>query len=226
SATHLQCELSADATRRFEIVVVDRDGLASRADRSYEIAVRPDEPPTVQILQPVAAIDATPDASILIRASAQDDFHLKAFTLSLGIADQPARPDIDLLAIAQPDSAEAGRVLAAYELSIASLHVRPGDLIEYRAEARDEYERNGVPREPTRTPQMRIRIVGAAELADRFRGEFLALQSQLRALLAAQETLHDRTSGELAAIIHEAVGGSEPPPLSTPSTTTESTSDA
>jgi len=216
SGTRLRCDFVAEDSRRFEIVVIDRDGLESRPDRSYEIDARPDDPPTVQVLQPAAAVDATPTATVVIRAAAEDDSHLKSFALNFAIADRPPPPRVDLLPIAAPDPANANRVLASYELILASLGVRPGDLIEYRAEANDEFERAGAPRSVTQTPIMRIRIVGPAEMADRVRGEFLALQSQLRSILSAQETIHDQTSGELAAIVADVVGNDdaspEPPP--------------
>lgn len=225
SNTRLRCDFVAEESRRFEIVVVDRDGLESRPDRSYEIDVRPDEPPTVQVLQPAAAIDATPAATVLIRAAAEDDSHLKSFALAFAIADRPPPPRVDLLPIATLDSANANRLLATYELKLASLGVRAGDMVEYRAEANDEFEHAGAPRIAAQTPIMRIRVVGPAEMADRVRGEFLALQSQLRSILSAQETIHDQTTGELAAIVSDVVDNNDTTPESPPATRDDSSGD-
>jgi len=196
--TRLRGEFVADAARRFEIVIIDRDGLASAPGQSCEVEVRPDDPPTVAILRPPATIEASPVAAVTVSVKAEDDFRLKSLSLQIGIADHPPISPVDLLAAAGAGSA-ATRVSANHVLRLADLKVKPGDTVEYRAVAEDDAETAGTPRDPVRTPLARIRVIEGADLAERIRADHTALHAQIRTILAAEEVIRDRTTAAISS---------------------------
>ncbi len=194
--TRLRGDFVADAARRFEVAMVDRDGLTSGPQQSCEVEVKPDDPPSVAIVRPPAAIEAAPIAEVSIRVTAEDDFRLKSLALECTIADHSPVPPFDLLAAADVAPA-AARVTIDHVMRLADLKVKPGDTIEYRAVAADDAEQAGKPRDPVRTPLSRIRVVEAADLAERIRADQTALHAQIRTILAAEEVIRDRTTAAM-----------------------------
>lgn len=191
-------ELVADADIRFELSLTDQHGLAARPGRPYQIDVRPDEPPTVAILEPNSGVEATPDADIRIRVSAEDDVGLQSVRLRTSVDRPPTSSEIELLRTPRPaDAAWLPHAAIEHHLTPSTVGARPGSVIEYAAIAEDVYESDSRRHPAAVSPTLRIQVVSQDQFADKLRAELAALHQQIRALLSDQELLADLTTSTL-----------------------------
>ncbi|HCP11454.1 MAG TPA: hypothetical protein DIT89_03895, partial [Planctomycetaceae bacterium] len=122
--------------RFYRIAVQDSEGRSDPEPPVYPIQVRRDAAPIVRVLDPARDLDVPANAVIPILAEAEDpDFLLRNVTLHYAVNGQARQPAEFLM-----DSASTGFVKSwrgSYELNLSRLRVKPGDLVTWHLEARD-----------------------------------------------------------------------------------------
>jgi hypothetical protein len=218
--------LVAGKSFRFRIRGTDVDGLPSDAVEEYELAVRPDQPPTIQIDEPRRNEERTPTARLTLAATAEDDLGIKWVKL---IVDRVSQRDISAAAEPAPrpghwelplvrhgaaipttqpgqlsfaviDSSPLHRryhLDYAWELSqLPGADLRPGDVLEYRLAAQDEFLANGKERDPALSGALRITIISQDELSALVNTELSAIAGKILEIKQAQ----GRTRQDTAAL--------------------------
>jgi hypothetical protein len=190
-AVDLLAEKSAD----YRIRLTDGDGLQSAGDLPFRIVAKPDEPPSVAIVQPAQSLEVTPESTIDFAVSARDDLGIESISLFIVAPDrQPelipplTRPPAEKRP-PTPDSDER----RAYSLNIAQHSVHSGDVIRCFAEAQDAFEADGKRRGPVRSNELVMRVISAAEMADRLQQKLIANRQKLYKIMADLAAIQDRT---------------------------------
>ncbi len=174
--------------------LVDQFGFDNLDGQSYALVVREDEPPHVVILEPQTSLQVTPSARVRLAVSADDDY---------GIARLGVEVRLGMAATSQPSTLSltdrmnvrrnGGRVVAAaeYPWNLGPMSLKPGDVVTYRAMARDNFALDGRRHPPAHSGEMQLRVVSPEELINRLREEALLLKNAVRELLGGQEAARD-----------------------------------
>ncbi|MCK6456925.1 MAG: hypothetical protein L6Q92_10410 [Phycisphaerae bacterium] len=199
AGTRLRCELTASQTMSIELSFTDQEGLALRPPAVHHLDLHVDQPPRIAIVEPSRALDVTPDAEVTIRIEAGDDFGLASVELVVDSAGGERRTVLPLplqwRAVGDQQRAEATTVLR-----VRDFRAEPGDTIEFRAVARDNFALDGRRHDPVDSGPMRLHIVSAAQMQERLAAELAALRQRLLGLLDDQESVRDETNGVSAAL--------------------------
>ena len=116
----------------YTINLLDRDNLPNSNPVEYYIRALPDREPRVTIIEPGRDTKASPIDEVLIRAEAEDDFGLSAFSLSYSINGGEEK-EINLKGETSRGTVWDGE----YMVYLEELAVQPGDFISYYATASD-----------------------------------------------------------------------------------------
>jgi hypothetical protein len=175
----VQGGFTLDGPVAFSVSVVDVDGLVSRTPLRGRISVQPDERPRVFVAQPGRHAVATPKVVVPVRVGAEDDHAVEKvlwFRSHNGSVSRPREMELRPGPRGLPLSAEG-----TGEFDLGSLGVRPGDVIEYYAEAVDNY-----PRGPNLATSriLKLEIISVEEYR-----KILRMMAARKALLQAYETL-------------------------------------
>ena len=145
----------------FAVHATDEDGFENNSGAEFELIVREDQPPTVQIEEPRRSEDRTQDAEFDIKAVAEDDYGIDNAQLVVHrIGDQSTAPQnqwtLDLVkdGVASvgaaweltDSSAEHQRYRLQYHWVLAALanaNLKPGDVLEYYVQVKDNFDLNG-----------------------------------------------------------------------------------
>ncbi len=191
---------------RFTVRATDMDGFQNAAGEEFEVIVREDLPPTVQIEEPRRSEDRTPDAEFDIKAVAEDDYGIDGAQLvisRLGEKGTSAKNSwvIDLLhdgAVApgttwapSDSTGERMRFRLDYHWAFAKLEnagLKPGDVLEYFIQVKDNFNLNGRQHDWVPSGKLRVTIISHEEwekkVQEVFESTFAALktidQGQLR----------------------------------------------
>lgn len=207
-------EVLPERTARFTLRGRDVDGFDSSSLTEYEIVVRPDQQPAIQIDLPRRSEDRTATAFVPLRGTAEDDFSVRDVTLHVKRLGDGREWKLPLVAAAAPQTdvswQEANsapdrtrmRLGFLWELSaLQAADLKPGDVLEYYLSATDNYRRStpgGVLEHPPATSsRLRITIVSQDELAARAAEELRAAGDQVARLRSAQQRTTTETQ-ELA----------------------------
>lgn len=185
--------LAPAKTVRFTIAAKDEDGFPTSSLTEYEIAVRPDQPPGIQIEEPRRNEDRTPNAVVPLQGIAEDDFAVKAVTLHVRRVSDSKVWDVPLVAGFEAGKdvswAEANsspdrvRMKLAWLWELGKLQgadLKPGDILEYYLLAQDNYVGpQGQSHEPASSSRLRITIVSQEEMANRFVQELRGIGEQI-----------------------------------------------
>ncbi len=177
-ANRATAHLAPGHSLRFNVHATDTDNFQNTNGQEYELIVRDDILPTVQIEEPRRSEDRTPNAEFDIKASAEDDYGIDAVQLVVqrlgGESVDKNAPDknkwvIDLVkgatAVPQPginwtrgeDKAERKRFGLGHHWKLDSLGaLKPGDVLEYFIQVKDNYKLNS--NEHSFVPSGRLRI--------------------------------------------------------------------
>ncbi len=194
---------------RFRIAAKDKDTFNNNGLEEYEIIVKPDQLPTVQIESPKKNVERTPDAYLPLQILAEDDFGIATMRLivdRIGAApapdaqkDTPAAAaatahkhwEIDLKNWQKIDGdgqRQRFRLNWDWELKETLGDLRPGDVLEYAVEVKDNF-RFEAPGAPVQ--------VHPAQFSSRLR---VTIISQEQATIAATEDV--RTLGQQVKSVH------------------------
>ncbi len=173
------------------VKLVDEHGFDNHGGTPFAMNVRQDEPPQVVVVQPQAVLEVTPAATVELAISAEDDFGID--TVGFEIVGEPPL-EVDLTGEARMKTS-AGRATASVEhaWSLVPLDLKPGQLVTYRAVARDTFELDGRRHDPGTSPEMRLKVISPETLLERVRDDLLMLKGALRQMLSSQQALQDET---------------------------------
>lgn len=197
---------------RFHLSAVDIDGFANPALEEYEIIVRPDQAPTVQIEEPRRSEERTAIAVVPLRAVAEDDFAIESASLWVERLSDKKKWEVPLVtdesAVAPATFAPGDsspdrrryRLAYAWDLStLAEANLATGDVLEYCIGVRDNYELNGQQHPLAYSGKLRITIISQEELSARVGEEIRAAANAVREARNAQT----RTAVETANLADE-----------------------
>jgi hypothetical protein len=194
-----------EQSSRFRIIATDTDGFTSSGLEEYEILVRPDQLPAIQIESPRRSEDRTPVAIIPLQAAAEDDYGVASVKLIVTRLSDKKIWTIPLVDAAKPQAdANWLRVDASgdhlrYRLNwfwdLAKLNeanLKSGDVLEYFLQAQDNYEIDGKRHEPVSSGRLRITIISQEELTAKVVDELRQIKERINDVRLNQ----DRTLNE------------------------------
>lgn len=192
--TRVAGELPIDESMAVAIRVTDHEGFTSRPGPVCTITADPDEPPTVDVVEPRGAIELTPSARVRLRIRAQDDLSVADVRLAARKADASDETIVPLGSMARR-SLESGQsvVWVEFDWEIASVSAMPGETIVYRALATDEFPDPDSGERTASSRFMHINIISREDFERRMQADLVQLEVHLREALAQQEKLLDRT---------------------------------
>lgn len=207
--------LEPEKTTRFTVAATDLDGFSLSSLSEYEVAVRPDQSPAIQIDLPRRSEDRTTTAVVPLEATAEDDFAVRDVALHVRRLGDGREWHIPLVngsrAEVGTDWAEANsapdrvrmRMRHLWELSSLTSpaqgggELKPGDILEYYLSAQDNYRREtpaGVLVHPPATSsRLRITLISQEDLAARAVEELRTTGDQIGQLRLAQQRTGNET---------------------------------
>ncbi|HEX4053736.1 MAG TPA: hypothetical protein VHX86_05690 [Tepidisphaeraceae bacterium] len=210
--------IARDSTA-FLIHALDRDGFANADSADFQVIVRPDQMPSVQITRPARNEECTPQAVIPLRAIAEDDYAIKSLKLLVyRLGEKPVLlGSFDLISDSRPANGVGwNRVESAgdrrrwqldfpWDLSKLAAHpaLKPGDVLEYHLEAQDNFALEGKYHDPVSSGKYRITIMSQEQftslmndLVGQVREEIKGIRNTQRSLKAETEDLHHQTQSQ------------------------------
>jgi hypothetical protein len=216
--------LPAEQSFRFTVHATDTDNFHNLGAAEYELIVREDTPPTVQIEEPRRSEDRTASAEFPLKAVAEDDYGVEGAQLVVQrIATANAAPTtkpaevrtsegnkwiINLVDQSVPagagiswretgGSVERKRYELAYDWDLAKLenaNLKPGDVLEYFVQVKDNFNLNGRQHDWVPSGKLRITIISQEQLTAAVQGAFESIHTQLKELRQGQ--LRNKTETE------------------------------
>jgi hypothetical protein len=209
--------MDATDSIRFHLHATDTDGLMNTAAEEYEITVRPDQNPTVMIDNPRRNEDRTPQAVIPLQVLADDDFGITTASLIVNRVGDKKHWEIPLVqnsaAVApaqwtrvDPNTGNSSDVLlhfkAGYSWDLSALKsdtkdaaLRPGDVLEYYVQVKDNYEYHGTGHAPVASGKLRLTIISQEELTNKIINELSTVAEQVTTIKQTQGTTQKQTAG-------------------------------
>jgi len=222
---------TAKESFRFRIRATDLDGFDNTALEEYEVVVKPDQLPSVVIESPKKNVDRTPDGYLPLQILGEDDFGLASMRLIVDrvatAAPDPNNPNAAAAATPGPKHWEIAlkdwnridgngerqrfRLNMDWELKQTLGALKPGDILEYFVEVRDNYQaqtqENGKTVIATHAPQLssklRVNILSEDEIGiigtDTIRqlnAQTKSVETSQRSNQAETKTLQDETKNK------------------------------
>ncbi|MGA2581846.1 MAG: DUF4175 family protein [Tepidisphaeraceae bacterium] len=193
----------------FQIQAYDADGFANDDVTDYQVIVRPDQPPQVQITKPGRNEECTPQAVIPLRALAEDDFGIKSLKLlatRMGDKPQPLA-SVDLVVDGKPTDAvtwtqldttgEIRRWQMDYSWDLSKLDpagLKAGDVIEYYMEVQDNFDLDGQTHDPVASGKYRITIMSQEQFGNLMADLLSQVRDQVVQIRNNQRAMKDETA--------------------------------
>jgi hypothetical protein len=196
---------TARDTAIFQVRGYDADGFSNGDMTDYQVVVRPDQPPTVQITRPARNEECTPQAVIPLRAIAEDDYGIQGLRLLVvRLGDKPtALATIDLILGGKPvegvsstqleSSGDTRRWQIDYPWDLSKLGVKPGDVIEYHLEAQDNFSFEGQTHDWVASGRYRVNIMSQEQFTSLMSDLMAQVREQILDIRNAQRSLKDQT---------------------------------
>jgi hypothetical protein len=204
-----QSRWTAGESLRFHVQGTDVDGFHNTALEEYELVVRPDQNPTVQIEFPRRNEDRTPVASVPLQAVAEDDYGIGALKLEIDRLNDKHHWEIELVKSGAPDSsvswnriegsAERLCFRANYSWDLGKLDpsLKPGDILEYHLLVSDNFNLNGAAHVPVASGKLRITVISQEQFTEAVAAELRTAAGQIHDILTRQ-TRNRQETAELA----------------------------
>jgi hypothetical protein len=204
-------------TVAFALRAFDTDGFPNNDASEYQVIVRPDQPPDVQITYPEHNEECTPQAIVPIRAIAEDDFGVSSLRLVvMRLGDNPqSLANIDLVQNAVPTNGATWTALEStgemrrwqveypWDLSKIQPPLKSGDMIEYHLEVTDNFSFEGNTHPPVSSSRFRISIVSQEQFASlmgdlvaQVRQQVVDVRNSQRAMKEETGDLQKQVAGE------------------------------
>src|SRR5690606_34160302 len=179
----------------------DVDGFVGDLPQTFEVVVRPDQSPTVQIENPRRNESRTAVAVVPLVAVADDDFGFRDISLvvrKLGedgferivpLYGEEAGDAVRVQPVAGTPDRTRLRLSHDWDLSTLAAEepLESGDVLGYFVRAQDNYELDGEYHEPVESGKLRITIISQQELNQRVVGELRNVKDQVSAARQAQD---------------------------------------
>ncbi len=146
----LQGNLVLFQSQRYQIEVEDALGFRN-SPIAYEMRVRPDGFPTVEILQPAEDLEVNGDEKLPLEFSARDDFGVQEAALSVRIGDRQEKIPIKL------DGAKKLIPRQRFDWDVGKLGLKEGDEAIYNLEVQDNDTISGPKIGVSRTLKLRLK---------------------------------------------------------------------
>ena len=190
-------ELTVRDSGHLSIDLKDARGLAMEKPLETLIRAKPDQPPAVSLIQPSQDCVVVAGHPFEMIAEASDDNGLERFEWFRNLRGTTPRP-VSLLPIPG-----VLRHQAKYTIDLAEIGARPGDVFEWRAEAKDA--------NPTRlnigsSPTVTVAVISPEEYA-----ELLRMEMTLEEFVARYEELSQALESSMRAL-DEAARADDPEP--------------
>ncbi len=199
---------AATDSLRFHLRATDTDGFRNIGLEEYELIVRPDQNPTVQIDHPRRNEDRTPVATIPLDATAEDDYGIQSLKLVVNRLDDQKRWEIDLVTSDGPVQGVEWRRIEgvgdrrrfrmnyAWDLAqLAEADLRPGQVLEYFILAQDNFYLNGESHDPVPSGKLRINLISQEQLVNAVTQELRNLAHQVNEVRNNQNRTMEETAG-------------------------------
>ncbi len=209
---------TAASSMQFHVKATDLDGFNNLALEEYEVLVRPDQTPSVQIEEPRRNEERTAVSTVPLQALAEDDYGIQTLTLIVNRLERgettakppttmPSHWEIPLVINGKADQSlswtpvegtgDRLRFRANYswdlsQLKDASLH--GGDLLEYFLLVTDNYNLNGQTHPPVPSGKLRISIISQEDLTNRIIAELQNAKNQIGEVKSVQSRTQQETS--------------------------------
>jgi hypothetical protein len=203
---------------KFTIHAADQDGFENMGSQEFSVIVHDDSLPTVQIEEPRRPEDRTPEATVPLKAVAEDDYgidvaQLVVNRLSGGPATRPstrpvsAAPQhwvIELHNKAFTDPAAAWtpgessterkrfQIDFAWELSkLANANLQPGDQIEFYVQVKDNFNLNGLEHPFVPSNKLRLAIISQDQYQNKVEALLNEMKQEIGAIKKNQDLVRD-----------------------------------
>jgi hypothetical protein len=206
----------AEKSMRFNIRATDSDGFQNSAGEEYELAVREDQPPTVQIEEPKRSEERTAVAAFDIRAVAEDDYgivgaQLVVHRINDGGKNNTAKNEwtIDLVKDGTPLASNSTiswelsdstpehkryRLLYNWQLEqLESAALKAGDVLEYYVQVKDNFDLNGKQHDWVPSGKLRLTIISQEQLLASIQGALEQIQQMINAQRLAERRQQTET---------------------------------
>lgn len=200
----------ARKTMRFHVRATDSDGFTNNALEEFEIVVRPDQAPTVQIENPRHNEERMAQSNIPLLGLAEDDYGISWLKLIVERVGDHKKWEIPLLdkgtaqtgvSVSRAEGAlDRQRLRAAYswELSqLADAKIQTGDVLEYYLLVKDNFDLDGQTHPEVASGRLRITVISPDELISKVIDDLRQLKNQIQGVRNAQERTRQQTN-ELA----------------------------
>lgn len=219
---------TASETTRFQIAATGVDGFDADASQTFEVIVRPDQQPAVQIDNPRRNESRTPEAVVPVEVTAEDDFGFKSVDLvitKLVPASQTGGWTTTVPLLTANGAAEnvedtqgaasvgdGIRHALSYEWDLSEIAenaegggpLQPGDVIEFYAVAQDNFALDGEYHEPVESGRLRITIISQQELNRRVISDLQAVKDEVASTKQRQDQTRRETEEWAAQVADKA----------------------
>jgi hypothetical protein len=200
---------SAGESLRFHVIATDTDGFENNGLEEYEVIVRPDQMPTVQIENPRRNEERTPIAVVPLQGVADDDYGINTLKLQVDRLNDKKHWEIDLVKNASAvngstwSRAEGSGDRLRYRsnwswdlsrLAPADAPLKPGDVLEYSLLVTDNYHLGSQTHPPVPSGKLRITIVSQEQLTDIITNEMRQLATAIKEIHSKQVRAQQETT--------------------------------
>lgn len=200
-------QFAAEKSMRFHLRATDLDGFQNAGIEEYELVVRPDQAPTIQIESPRRNEERTAESVVPLAGLAEDDYGIASVTLQVERLGDHKKWSIPLVSAAaanenvawQRDSSSADRqrhrLGYSWDLSkLPEAKLASGDVLEYFLEATDNFYLGDQRHEPAASGRLRITIISQEELTTRVMDELRNARAQVGEVSKAQQRIKTETT--------------------------------
>ncbi len=173
-----------DASEDLDLPVELRDehGITSEDGARFRLPVTADAPPVATVVEPSADEVVLPSASLAVVAEARDDLSVDEIGVRIEKLGGETREE------RSEQRGETARM--EINLTPERYGAGPGDTLLVSAIATDDFEHDGVRREPAVSQPRRIRVVGEEEFTRQIRAQLASVrQSAIRAEATQREII-------------------------------------
>jgi hypothetical protein len=193
--TRLEAEFVLTESTRFEIRLVDENGLENRDRYPYSIEANEDQRPAVSIIEPQTELKVTRKATIDVKTLAEDDLGLAARWLEARLQNSDDHVQFPVSQKTETENAAAEMKSAIDRLSwpVTALKPKVGDVIVYVAKATDNFDPKGDIRKPGESRPQRLRIIDEVEFKAAVQRDALQLKKRIEELIQDQQAVRNDT---------------------------------
>lgn len=195
-------DIRAEASGRLVLDATDRFGLRTRRAARLQLQVTPDAAPQPTVLMPEADESILPTATVVLLGEARDDIALTELRLEHVVArpdptsldpEPVLDPDREPIVAASVNPAPARHAEVHAVLELGSLRVEPGDEIQIRAVATDNYDLDGRRHGAVYSAPRRLRVIAPAEFIELIQAELEGVRRTAMRLDRQQADVIDQT---------------------------------